>query len=61
MRCGIDKATSKGSRQQVAKSIALLKHAGDETSGTFRAIFESGRCCVTVEATHRDAVNGSHA
>ena len=55
MRGGINKTTSKSGGKKVAKGIALLHDARDQTSCSFRAVLK-GRCSnVSVQPTHCNA------
>lgn len=59
MGSSTDKTTSKGRSKQVPKGVPLLKHAGDDTSSSFGAIFQCSRCRIAVQSTHGNTVDGS--
>lgn len=49
MRSGVDKAAGEDGGKQVTKSVALLKHAGDDATGGYWTIFESSSGGITVK------------
>jgi hypothetical protein len=58
---GIDKSASESRGQEVPKCIALLKHARYDASSCVRAIFQSCRSRIAVQATHcnpKESSNG---
>ena len=60
VRGGVDEPARKGRGEQVAKCVALLEHAGDETAGRWRTVFDGGCGGVSVQPAHCDAEECSH-
>lgn len=56
---GVDEAAGKGRCEEVAEGVTLLQHTGDETSGSFRAIFECSGGGVSIEASHGNSEEGA--
>jgi hypothetical protein len=59
VRSGVDKASRKSSCQKITKSVALLQHAGNDSTCLLRAILESGCSSIAVQTTHCDTEQSS--
>lgn len=57
---GVDKSPGEDGGQEVAKSITLLQHAGQNASGVVWAVFQCSRRRISVETTHGDTVEGPY-
>ena len=50
----IDQSACKNRRKQVSKSVSLLQHSRNNSSGSLWAIFQSSGCSITVKSAHCD-------
>lgn len=54
MARGVDETAGKGGRKQIPEGIALLQHAGNDTTGSIGAVLKGSGSSIAVEAAHGD-------